>query len=112
MIRNNCPDNIVEAMQPAQTYRYDRRVMGDVIISTRDIDASVYVTQSYKYKSYKKKADEDNSSEGVRDYSHIKCYLCKQSGHYRSRCPILAQAKEQNQKSKEKRARPTRNKLQ
>ena len=102
--RNNYPDNIVEAMQLAQTYRYDGRVMGDVIISTREIDASAYVTQSYKSKnkSYKRKADEDNSSEGVRDYSHIKCYLCKQSGHYRSKCPMLAQAKEQNQKSKEK----------
>ena len=38
-------DNIVEAMQLAQSYRYDGRVMADVIISTRDIDASAYVTQ-------------------------------------------------------------------
>ena len=59
--RNNYPDNIVEAMQLAQTYRYDGRVMGDVIISTRDIDASAYVTQSCKSKnkSYKRKADEE-----------------------------------------------------
>jgi len=34
--RNNCPDNIVEAMQLAQTYRYDGRVMGDVI-TTQEI---------------------------------------------------------------------------
>ena len=27
--RNNYPDNIVEFMQPAQTYRYDVRVMDD-----------------------------------------------------------------------------------
>ena len=109
--RNNYP-NIVEAMQLAQTFRYDGRVMGDVIISTKYIDASAYVTQSYKSenKCYKRKADEENSSEGAKDYSHIKCYMCKQVEHYRSRCTMLAQAKEQNQKRKEitekKRYRP------
>jgi len=85
-------------MQLAQTYRYDGRVMGDVMINTRDIEAFAQVTQSYKLKnkSYKIKADEENSSESVKVYSRIECYLCKQNGHYRRRCPILAQAKEQN----------------
>jgi len=90
-------------MQLAQTNRYDGRVMGNVIINTNDIEASAYVTQSYKSKnkSYKRKADEDNSSESVKDYSCIKWCLCKQNGHYRSRCPMFSQAKELNQKSKE-----------
>lgn len=94
--RNNYPDNIVEVMQLAQTYGYDGRVMGDVIINTRDIEASAFVTQSYKSKnkSYKRNVDKDNSSESVKDHFRINCYLCKQNRHSRSRSPMLAQAKD------------------
>jgi len=86
-------------VQLAQTYRNDGREVGDVIISTRDIDSSAYVTQSYKSKnkSYRRKADEDNSSEGAKDYFHIKCYVSRVDTS-----PMFAQAKEQNQKNKEK----------
>ena len=73
--RSNYSDNIVEAMHLAQTYRYDGRVIGDVIINTRDIEASPFVNQSYKSKnkSSKRKADEDICCESEKNYSRIKC---------------------------------------
>ena len=57
----------------------DGRLIGDVIINTIDITASAYVSQSYKSKnkSYKRKADEDNNSESVKDYYSKFLFLLK-----------------------------------
>jgi hypothetical protein len=42
--RDNYLYNRVDAMQLAQSYRYDGCAMGDVITNTRQVDGSAYVT--------------------------------------------------------------------
>ena len=44
---NNYPANLVEAMQLAQTYRSDGKVIGDMTSSTRDNPETAYVTNGY-----------------------------------------------------------------
>jgi hypothetical protein len=56
---NNYPANLVEAMQLAQTYRSDGKVIGDMTSSARDNPETAYVTNSYKSrynKNYKRKS--------------------------------------------------------
>jgi hypothetical protein len=105
--RDNYPYNIVDAMQLAQSYRYDGRAMGDVITNTRHVEGSAYVTQKHKSKNktYKRKVeDEGNNEAEKKDYSHIKCNLCDQYGHYKSKCPMLGDAKDLNDKSKKQKS--------
>jgi len=51
---NNYPNNVVEAMQLAQTYRSEGRVIGDMVTSHRDSVESAYVTEGYEYKNKNK----------------------------------------------------------
>jgi hypothetical protein len=97
--KNNYPNTAAEAMQLAQTYRSDGRMIGDMVSGGKDTEESAYVTQEYKYKNknknkgYKRKSDtESDDPEKVRDYSSVECYLCKQRGHFRNKCPMLAEA--------------------
>jgi hypothetical protein len=43
--KNNYPNGVVDAMQLAQTYRSEGRIIGDMVSSSKDVEESVYVTQ-------------------------------------------------------------------
>ena len=49
--RNAYPSTAAEAMQLAQTYRSDGRVIGDTVSGGKSIDESAYVTQEYHKKT-------------------------------------------------------------
>ena len=90
-------------MQLAQTYRSEGRIIGDMVSSSKDVEESVYVTQSYnknKNKSYKRKVEVVDEEDDKKSLSHIECYLCKQPGHYRNKCPLLAEAEKYLNKTK------------
>ena len=46
--KKNYPSHVVEAMQLAQMYRSEGRVIGDVVRSAKEIDETTYVTKPYK----------------------------------------------------------------
>ena len=46
--KNNYPNGVVDAMQLAQTNRSEGRIIGDMVSSSKDVEESMYVTQSYK----------------------------------------------------------------
>ena len=101
--KNNYPNGVVDAMQLAQTYRSEGRIIGDMVSSSKDVEESVYVTQSYnknKNKSYKRKVEVVDEEDDKKSLSHIECYLCKQPGHYRNKCPLLAEAEKYLNKTK------------
>ena len=73
-----------------------------MVSSSKDVEESTYVTQAYnkyKNKSFKRKIKVFDKVD-KKDLSHIKCYLCKQSGHYWNKCPLLAEAEKYLNKTK------------
>jgi len=50
---NYYPANIIEAMQLAQTYRADGKVIGDMTTSNREYPKTAYVTSIYKSGNHK-----------------------------------------------------------
>ena len=60
---NNYPNNVVEAMQLAQTYCSEGRVIGDMVTSHRDSEESAYVTEGYEYKKYIKERQKETMTE-------------------------------------------------
>ena len=106
---NYCPANIIEAMQLAQTYRVDGKVIGDMTISNRENPETAYVTSSYKssnnkYNNQKKRKtpDEDGDREGNVSGNESKgeCYFCKKPGQWKNSCPLLSEAEKYLKKQK------------
>ena len=98
---NNYPANIIEAMQLAQTYRSDGKVIGDMTTSTRENSETAYVTNGYKSgynknNNYNKRKSPDDEGEsegnGSGKESKGECYFCKKPGHWKNSCPLLSEA--------------------
>ena len=106
--KNNYPNNIVDVMQLAQTYRSEGRVIGEMTSSTREVSETAYVTNGYKSngynKNYKRKVPEDNGDDdgGEANGKEVKgdCFLCKKPGHWKSNCPLLKDAVKYIEKNK------------
>ena len=108
---NNYPANIIEAMQLAQTYRSDGKVIGDMTTSTRENSETAYVTNSYKSgynknNNYNKRKlpDDEGESEGNGSGKESKgeCYFCKKPGHWKNSCPLLSEAAKYLKRQKNK----------
>jgi hypothetical protein len=50
-----------------------------------------------------RKGKKEESSQGKKDLSHVKCFKCHQKGHYASQCPEKkkGKAKQQRQVARE-----------
>ena len=68
---NNYPNDVVDAMQLTQTYRFEGGVIGDMVTFHRDAEQSAYIIEEYEHKNknknknkqYKRKAEGDPMTE-------------------------------------------------
>jgi hypothetical protein len=109
--KNNYPNNIVDAMQLAQTYRSEGRVIGEMTSSTREVSETAYVTSGYKsgynknnYNNKRKIPDIDGEGENKGSTKEVTgdCFLCNKPGHWKNQCPLLKEAVKYIEKNKKK----------
>ena len=75
-------------MQLSPTYRFEGRIS-----SSKDVEESVCVTQSYnKNKSHLRKVEVVDKDDDKKIVSHIEYYPCKQPDHCRNKCLLLEEA--------------------